>query len=299
MSKLTSKSKNGSRIHSLSKILQKPANKITRGDLEKYVIRNDIEIISFRYVAADGRLKQLDLPATDESWLDEVLRQGERVDGSSLFGSVEVNSSDLYVVPNYGKAFLDSFAEPAKLNIICDYFDSSGKRFNIAPGYVVERAQEFFRKETGMEIYALGELEFYTIHPKGEDEIFTGSPQSNYHEALPFARGEPIRTQMMRNMTSAGLKIKYGHSEVGNIPDRDGKRMVQHEIEFRLAPIEEMADQISIAKWIVRRVAYENGIEVSFAPKLEMGHAGSSLHIHSTARTPDGDNSICEHDSGE
>ncbi|HNV70719.1 MAG TPA: glutamine synthetase, partial [Candidatus Ozemobacteraceae bacterium] len=45
--------------------------------------------------------------------------------------------------------------------------------------------------------------------------------------------------------------------------------------------VEDAADQLVIAKWVVREVAYKHNLEVSFAPKIIVGHAGSGLHIHS------------------
>jgi glutamine synthetase len=73
--------------------------------------------------------------------------------------------------------------------------------------------------------------------------------------------------------------IKYGHAEVGNILSGD-LEMVQHEIEFLPCAIEDAADQLVTAKWAVREVAYRHNLEVSFAPKIIAGQAGSGLHIH-------------------
>lgn len=294
----TTKPNEDPQISSLADQLEKPPGEIKLKDVKKFVKANDIKIVSFRYVAGDGRLKQLDIPSTEEDRLEDLLKRGERVDGSSLFEQVDVNASDLYVIPRYGKSFLDPFARPAKLNILCNFFTGSGERFRSGPAHVAEKASKKFTKETGFEMLALGELEFYTIHEIEDNEIFAGSAQSNYQEALPFSKGTELRTEILQNLDGAGLDIKYGHSEVGNIPDRGGKRMVQHEIEFKLAPLTEMADQISIAKWIIRRIAYENNIETSFAPKLKMGHAGSSLHIHAALRSETGENITFEEENG-
>jgi glutamine synthetase len=56
--------------------------------------------------------------------------------------------------------------------------------------------------------------------------------------------------------------------------------MVQHEIEFLPCPVEDAADQLVLAKWVVREVAYKYDLEVSFAPKIIVGHAGSGMHVH-------------------
>jgi len=54
----------------------------------------------------------------------------------------------------------------------------------------------------------------------------------------------------------------------------------QHEIEFLPVEVEEAVEQLIIAKWIVRMLGYEYGVEVSFAPKITIGKAGSGIHIH-------------------
>ena len=58
------------------------------------------------------------------------------------------------------------------------------------------------------------------------------------------------------------------------------KIIEQHEIEFLPCEVEEAVDQLVIAKWIVRMLGFEYGVEVSFAPKITVGKAGSGLHIH-------------------
>jgi glutamine synthetase len=54
----------------------------------------------------------------------------------------------------------------------------------------------------------------------------------------------------------------------------------QNEIEFLPVPAEEAADQLMIAKWVIRNLAWREGLNVTFAPKITTGKAGSGLHIH-------------------
>lgn len=84
----------------------------------------------------------------------------------------------------------------------------------------------------------------------------------------------------MELIAEAGGVIKYGHSEVGSIINKDAE-MEQHEIEFAPVPIEDAADQIVVAKWILRMIGYKYNVPISFAPKVLVGHAGSGLHVHS------------------
>ena len=54
----------------------------------------------------------------------------------------------------------------------------------------------------------------------------------------------------------------------------------QNEIEFLPVRAEDAADQLMIAKWVIRNLGYRYGYNVTFAPKITAGKAGSGLHIH-------------------
>jgi glutamine synthetase len=65
--------------------------------------------------------------------------------------------------------------------------------------------------------------------------------------------------------------------------------MEQHEIEFMPVPLEEAADQLIIARWMLRMIGLRHGITITFAPKILVGHAGSGMHFH-TRLMKDGEN---------
>ena len=52
------------------------------------------------------------------------------------------------------------------------------------------------------------------------------------------------------------------------------------EIEFLTTDIEDAANQLVVAKWVMRRLAYQYGVTLTFAPKITVGKAGSGMHIH-------------------
>ena len=79
----------------LVQFLQKPAKDFTKADIMKYIEQHKIEMVNFRYVGSDGRLKTLNFMINDYDYLDAILTSGERVDGSSLFTHIEAGSSDL------------------------------------------------------------------------------------------------------------------------------------------------------------------------------------------------------------
>lgn len=257
--------------------LQKEPSQFTKSDIVRFIKENGIRMINFMYPADDNRLKTLNFVINSEEYLDSILTYGERVDGSSLFPFIEAGNSDLYVIPRYSTAFVDPFAEIPTLTMLGTFFDKEGKPMKSSPEYTLRKACEAFHEVTGMDFYAMGELEYYVI---AEDEgLFPARDQKGYHESAPFAKFNDFRTECMNLIAQAGGQIKYGHNEVGNFTI-DNKIFEQNEIEFLPIPATQAADNLMIAKWIIRTLAIKKGYDVTFAPKITAGKAGSGLHIH-------------------
>ena len=257
--------------------LGKPAREFTKADIINYITENSIRMVNFMYPAGDGRLKTLNFVINNAAYLDTILTCGERVDGSSLFPFIEAGSSDLYVVPRFATAFHDPFAEIPTLTMLCSFFNKDGEPLASAPRYTLLKALRAFNEVTGMEFEAMGELEYYVIAP--DEGLFPATDQKGYHESAPYAKFNEFRTECMAYIAQAGGQIKYGHSEVGNFTI-DGMIYEQNEIEFLPVAAADAADQLVIAKWIIRNLAYRYGFDITFAPKITAGKAGSGLHIH-------------------
>jgi len=276
----------------LVQFLQKPAKDFTKADIMKYIEHNHIEVVNFRYVGSDGRLKALNFIINDYDYLDSILTSGERVDGSSLFSHIEAGSSDLYVVPRFRTAFVNPFSEIPAIDILCAYFDKDGKPLENAPEYLLQKAHKSLKEVTGLDFEVMGELEYYVISE--EEDLFRATDQKGYHESEPFCKWGDFRTEAMRAIAQAGGLIKYGHSEVGTFA-MDGKLYEQNEIEFLPTCLEDAADQLTIAKWIMRTLAHNYNVTITFAPKITLGKAGSGMHVH-TRLVKDGKNMMIAND---
>ena len=257
--------------------LKKPSSEFTREDIIKYCVDNEVEFINFHYCGWDGRLKTLNFVIHSEEHLENILAAGERVDGSSLFPFIEAGKSDLYVMPKYRTAFVNPFTEYPTVDILCSYFDRDGQPFESSPEYILHKAHEAFKATTGMTMETMGELEYYII--SDEEELYPVADQKGYHESAPFNKFTDFRIEAMKLIAQAGGQIKYGHSEVGNFT-KDGKNYEQNEIEFLPVNIEDAADQLVVAKWIMRQLAYQYNVQLTFAPKITSGKAGSGMHVH-------------------
>lgn len=261
----------------LVQYLNKPASEFTRADLMRYIEDNDIEMINFRYVGWDGRLKTLNFIINSLEHLEMVLSAGERVDGSSLFPFVESGSSDLYVIPKYRTAFLNPFSDVPTLDLLCSFYDRHGNPWESSPEYILKKAHQQMQQTTGLVFETMGELEYYII--SDDLDLYPAVNQKGYHESSPFNKWSEYRREAMQLIAQSGGQIKYGHSEVGNFT-MGGKLFEQNEIEFLPTNVEDAADQLVIAKWIMRKLAYRYGVTITFAPKITVGKAGSGMHIH-------------------
>ena len=261
----------------LVEYLQKPAKEFTKADIINIVNVFEVKMINFMYPAEDGRLKTLNFIINNEDYLETILTCGERVDGSSLFSFIEAGSSDLYVVPRFSTAFIDPFAEIRTLSMLCSFFNKDGEPLESSPENTLRKACKAFKDVTGMEFQAMGELEYYVIAP--DSGMYPATDQKGYHESAPYAKFNEFRTQCMSYIAQAGGQIKYGHSEVGNFTLEEFV-YEQNEIEFLPVNAADAADQLMIAKWIIRNLANQFGYDVTFAPKITAGKAGSGLHVH-------------------
>jgi glutamine synthetase len=261
----------------LVRFLKKDPAEFTKEDIICFCEANGVEMVNFRYAAEDGKLKTLNFVITSRNHLDTILSEGERVDGSNLFSFIEAGSSDLYVIPRYRTAFVSPFSEVPTLEVLCSFYDVDGKPLESSPGYVLRKADEEFTRRTGYTFMTMGELEYYVISPR--DDLYPATDQKGYHSSGPFVKFADLRDEAMRLIACAGGRVKYGHSEVGCFYDGD-TYYEQHEIEFLPMPVEQAVEQLIIAKWVLRMLGDRYGVEISFAPKITVGKAGSGMHFH-------------------
>jgi glutamine synthetase len=256
-----------------------PLNFSGKEEILKFISSNNIRILNLCHIPEDGRLKTLSFSIANRDRANEILDFGERVDGSNLFSFIEPGKSDIYIMPDMNRAFVDPFSTLPAINILCDYLDENGKPLDIAPKNVLARAEEQLRSSAHITLKALAELEFYIIARQQTEILFPASSDKNYHESAPFAKFQDLRNEILATLELVGISTKYAHAEVGVIQDKN-TLMEQHEIEFKPQNLTRMAETIAIAKWIIRNVCARHEVSVSFIPKIDLNHAGTGMHIH-------------------
>lgn len=252
----------------------------TLDDLLDLVENDGIRNLSLMHVGGDGWLKALDFTPLSREHVDAVLRGGERADGSSLFvdGGIRAGASDIVLRPRLETAFLDPFATEPTLAILCHHLDREGNPLDVSPDTIVHRAFDRMHEELDVELFALGEVEYFLGRPTQANDIY-GSDDRGYHAASPFVFGADLRRRAMATLADMGVPVKYGHSEVGWV-ETDHRTWEQHEIELALAPLPMAADAVVLTQWVLRNLAAREGMLCSFDPVVRAGHAGSGMHFH-------------------
>jgi glutamine synthetase len=263
--------------------LGRPRAAWTLDDIVSVVRSRNVRVLSLMHVGGDGWLKTLDFVPSGERHLQDILAGGERADGSSLFRGMGIPSdaSDIVLRPRLETAFLDPFAPQPTMVLLCDHVDRSGAPLAQSPNTIIRRAAALLHKEAGIDLWALGEVEYFLGKRWDENDIY-GADDRGYHATSPFVFGEALRRHALATLADLGVGVKYGHAEVGYIEARETQGVIweQHEIELTLAPLLDAADGILLTQWVLRNLAHRSGMRCTMDPMMREGHAGNGLHFH-------------------
>lgn len=267
----------------LERIIGKPPAAWTSQDLIELFRSRRIRLVSLMHVGGDGWLKTLDFVPRDLQHLQDILEGGERADGSSLFAGkgIRAEASDMLLRPRVESAFLDPFSPSPTLVLMCQHIGQDGRPLRESPDAILRRGYERLRATTGVDLWALGEVEFFLGKHASESDIY-GADERGYHASSPFVFGQTLRREALVTLAEIGVPVKYGHSEVGYIAATEADDMIweQHEVELALTPLPQAAESISLTQWVLRNLVHQHGMRCSFDPILRKGHAGSGLHFH-------------------
>ncbi len=267
----------------LERSLERPRSEWKVEDLAQLFRRGQARGLSLMHVGGDGWLKRLDFMPRDEGLLRRICEAGERADGSSLFpgSGIPTGASDIVLRPRIESGFLDPFSVVPTLILMCSHAGPDGDPLPQSPDTIVRRAMIRLQEQTGVDLLALGEVEYFLGKRRDESDIY-GADDRGYHSVSPFVFGEPLRRRALQLLVDLGLNVKYGHSEVGYIEARepDGVIWEQHEIELGLDTLPRAAEAILLTQWVLRNLAHQNGMRCSTDPIMAEGHAGNGLHFH-------------------
>ena len=242
-------------------------------EIKKIVKEKNVEFIKLQFCDINGHVKNLSLPS---SQLDKILNNECMLDGSSIKGFRNIETSDMYFYPDLATFTLLPFREDKEAGtnvarIICDIHNSDGTPFEGCPRANLKRVLKK-AKDMGFEMNVGPEAEFF-LFKKDANGKPTIIPHDNadYYDAAPDDMGENIRKEIIRTITAMGFEVEASHHEGA---------AGQQEIDFKYEDALTSADNIITFRYAVKAVARKHGVHATFMPKPIYGINGSGMHCN-------------------
>jgi glutamine synthetase len=245
-----------------------------------------------------GVWQHFSIPA--DSLTEETFEDGIGFDGSSVVGWRAINEADLLVVPQSETALIDPFTAQPTLTMICNIQDPITQQdYTRDPRNIARKALSHMRSTGVADACRVApELEFFIFDDirfdqRGHEAYYhidsvegawnRGRAEApnlgykpgsglGYFPCPPTDSLADLRTEMAQRMNECGIRTEAHYHEVAT----GG----QCEIDLASQPMLESADQVMLAKYIIRNVARRGGKTATFMPKPLFGDNGSGMHTH-------------------
>jgi glutamine synthetase len=267
-------------------------------ELIKFLKDRNIQFVDFRFSDLPGRWQHYTRPSHQ---VDEgIFEGGIGFDGSSIQGFQAIQESDMLLMPDPSRSFVDPFFAEPTLVVVCDVYEpalSKGQPEPYAkdPRGVAKRAEAYLQSTGIADTAYMGpEAEFFifdevsisqdpydygfsvrAIEAVTEGEFGDGywiRRKEGYFPCPPADKFQDLRTEMVKVLESLGVPVELHHHEVATAG--------QAEIDMRFDSLTAMADKLFIYKYVVRGVAARAGKTATFMPKPIFGDNGSGMHTH-------------------
>ena len=267
-------------------------------DVLQMIKEKSVKFIDLRFMDFPGLQQHFTIPVSEIG--EDTFEEGLGFDGSSIRGWQAINESDMLVMPDPRTATMDPFSDIATLILYCNILDPITKeRYSRDPRNIAQKAENYLLS-TGLadtcfvgpeaEFFIFDEIRFDQKANCGyyyidSDESIWNScreekpnlgyklrHKEGYFPVPPGDAQHNLRQEMVSVMLEAGLQVECHHHEVATAG--------QAEIDLRFSPLTNMADQLTLFKYIIKNVAKRNGKTVTFMPKPLFGDNGSGMHVH-------------------
>lgn len=274
-------------------------------DLLKFAGDEKAEFVNVRFTDLMGAWHHLTFPISELS--EGSFTDGFGFDGSSLRGWAMIHESDMLLVPDASRYWIDPFMSAKTVCLIADVIEPIERQvYPLDPRAVARRAESYL-KSTGFgdTAYFGPEAEFFVfdqvsycnepqaagfainhvegfwnsakpIGPHGSN----GSPTLGYHirpkegyvPLPPLDTLVDFRSSVSLELKKVGIDVECHHHEVATAG--------QCEIDFRFSNLLRTADNLQLFKYTVRNVARRYNLSATFMPKPLFGDNGSGMHCH-------------------
>ncbi len=230
-----------------------------------------------------GVLKNVEIP---RSQFDKALEGQIMFDGSSIEGFTRIEESDMLLDPDLDTFRLNPWKNPDGTRVarlICDIKLPDGSAFPGCPRTTLKRQVERAAK-MGYTMVAGPEAEFFLFQKDSVgNTLIETHDVGGYFDLTPVDKGEEARRDIVVMLEEMGFEVEAAHHEVA--PG-------QHEIDFRYAEAVECADNVSTFRFVVKKVAQDQGLHATFMPKPIFGVNGSGMHTHQSLLTKSGESAF-------
>ncbi|HEV2137266.1 MAG TPA: type I glutamate--ammonia ligase [Nitrososphaerales archaeon] len=263
------------------------------------VEKDAIKFVDLQFTDVPGRLRHVSIPSEmmDEKMFSEGVA---KLDGSSVRGFVEIQESDMLLVPDastYGVVpWIDDGVKTARL--ICDVKAGYGAgRFSRDPRHVAQTAETKIR-EAGFTDSLWGpEVEFFVFDSATweANDPFSSGFKITSKESANEARGTnfPIRfkdgyypAQPIDTLSDyRGTCVNYlreGFGVLCNAHHHEVATAGQCEIDMFRDELVTMADSAMTYKFVTKNVANRMGLIATTMPKPIFGDNAVGMHVHSS-----------------
>ncbi|MEJ7625106.1 MAG: type I glutamate--ammonia ligase [Pyrinomonadaceae bacterium] len=267
----------------------------------KFTIDQEVRFVSIRFTDLVGAWHHLTYPISQLN--EDSFEDGFGFDASSLRGWAAIHESDMLLVPDPSRFWIDPFTSDTTLCLIANAVDPITKEgYWLDPRSVAMRAESYLRF-TGIAdtIYVGPEAEFFVFdevnyhstqnsagYSVNSDEGHWNSgrvgdesnpnrgyhirPKEGYVPTAPLDTLIELRNEISSILGQVGIDVECHHHEVATAG--------QCEIDFRYSDLLYTADSLMLFKYVVKNTAHAHGKTATFMPKPVFGDNGSGMHVH-------------------
>jgi glutamine synthetase len=267
----------------------------------KYASEQGAKFISARFTDLPGSWQHLTFPISELS--EDSFEDGFGFDASSIRGWASIHESDMLLVPDASRFWMDPFTAEPTLCLVANAVDPLSRQgYAFDPRTVAIRAESYL-KSTGIaevvnfgpeaEFFVFDSVQYYneqseagysidsdeghwnTGRPANESGANLGHrirPKEGYVPVAPTDTLIDLRSEIALTLADCGIHVECHHHEVATAG--------QCEIDFRYSTMLGTADNLQIFKHVVKNTALAHGKTATFMPKPLFGDNGSGMHCH-------------------
>lgn len=268
----------------------------------KYASEQKAKFVSVRFTDMPGSWQHLTFPISELG--EDSFEDGFGFDASSIRGWAAIHESDMLLVPDAYRAWMDPFADEPTLCLIANAVDPLSRQgYAFDPRMVAVRAESYLKSSGIADTANFGpEAEFFVFdsarfhnepHKAGyaidsdeghwnsgrDDNDILGPnlghrirAKEGYVPVPPIDTLADLRSAISLTLAECGINVECHHHEVATAG--------QCEIDFRYSTLLGTADNLQLFKYIVKNTAFGYGKTATFMPKPLFGDNGSGMHCH-------------------